>query len=142
MSRILCAAETFWAEGRLYLSFYISRELNEAEELLQRISRCTLLRLVTRLALIVSCLGISTVASAQELSFPHDNLSDAAATDATMPALAKQIIALYHDQNREKYLANLYAFQIVAGEYANSIATIKSLRDLQKANGAAYVDAL
>lgn len=98
-----------------------------------------MLRLIARLAL---CFGISAVAGAQELSFPHEDLSDAAATDAAMPVLAKQIIASYHDENREKYLANLYAFQIVAGEYANSIATIKSLRGLQKANGTSYVEAL
>lgn len=98
-----------------------------------------MLRLFAWLALYF---GISAAASAQELSFPHEDLSDAAATDAAMPGLAKQIIASYDDENREKYLANLCAFQIVAGEYANSIATIKSLRGLQKANGTAYVEAL
>ena len=97
------------------------------------------MRLIARLALYF---GLSAAAGAQQLSFPHEDLSDAAATDAAMPALAKQIIASYHDGNREKYLANLYAFQIVAGEYADSIATIKSLRGLQKANGTAYIEAL
>lgn len=98
-----------------------------------------MLRLI---AFLVLCFGISAAASAQQLSFPHEDLSEARATDAAMPMLAKQIIPSYHDENRERYLANLCALQIVAGEYANSIATIKSLRGLQKANGTAYVDAL
>lgn len=92
--------------------------------------------------LLVLCFSIPGTASAQELSFPHEDLNDGAAIDAAMPTLAKQVIASYRDENREKYLENLCAFQIVAGEYADSIATLKSLRDLQKANGTAYVEAL
>jgi uncharacterized protein len=99
--------------------------------------------LLQRTALLfVLCFSNPAAASAQELSFPHEDLNDGAAIDAAMPALAKQIIASYRDENREKYLENLYALQIVAGEYADSTATIRLLRDLRRANGTSYAEAL
>ena len=45
-----------------------------------------------------------------------------------MDVLAKQVIAVYKEDDERKYLANLFRFQILAGEYSQAIATIDSLR--------------
>src|SRR6185369_11294981 len=44
------------------------------------------------------------------------------------PKLAKQVIAVYKEDDRGKYLDNLFRLQLIAGDYENALATIRSLR--------------
>lgn len=49
-----------------------------------------------------------------------------------MPRLASEVMAAYREDNRGKYLDNLFRLQIVAGQYAearNTIASLRALRD-------------
>jgi hypothetical protein len=49
-----------------------------------------------------------------------------------MSALAGQAIAVYKDDNRDRYLDNLFRLQLVAGRYADATKTLSSLRTLRK----------
>jgi putative CocE/NonD family hydrolase len=57
-----------------------------------------------------------------------------------MPALARAVIAAYHDEDRGEYLNNLFRLQIVAGDYAGAKASIGSLRTLLKESDPAYAN--
>ncbi|PYO09633.1 MAG: hypothetical protein DMD30_05405, partial [Gemmatimonadetes bacterium] len=49
-----------------------------------------------------------------------------------MSELAGQAIAIYRDDNRDRYLDNLFRLQIVAGRYADATNTLNSLRALRR----------
>jgi putative CocE/NonD family hydrolase len=57
----------------------------------------------------------------------------ASATDATMPAvlrdLAERVLPVYQESNRERYLANLSALQVISGGIAAADATRQELRE-------------
>jgi uncharacterized protein len=59
-------------------------------------------------------------------------LSDASLSDA-MPSLAQWVVENYRDDNRYKYLNNLFRAQIVAQDYQRAIGTIRELRALRTA---------
>jgi putative CocE/NonD family hydrolase len=60
----------------------------------------------------------------------------ASATDASVPALMRDLavraLPVYHDADRERYLANLSALQLAAGDYAAADASRQSLRDRRR----------
>ncbi|HYU53824.1 MAG TPA: CocE/NonD family hydrolase [Gemmatimonadaceae bacterium] len=70
------------------------------------------------------------LASAQELRFNRATFGND--TAQAMSALAVQAIAFYKDDNRDRYLDNLFRLQIVAGRYADATNTLSSLRTLRK----------
>ena len=75
--------------------------------------------------------GVATsLASAQELRFNSATLGND--TAQAMSALAGQAITVYKDDNRDRYLDNLFRLQIVAGRYADATSTLSSLRTLRK----------
>jgi uncharacterized protein len=76
------------------------------------------------------CVVGASLASAQELRFNSATLGND--TAQAMSALAGQIIAVYKDDNRDRYLDNLFRLQIVAGRHADATATLSSLRTLRK----------
>jgi putative CocE/NonD family hydrolase len=76
--------------------------------------------------------------SAQQFDFNEDAATDPAALAKAMPALAKQVIANYSDDDRQTYLDNLFRLQMIAGDYAGAKATIKSLRDLLQPSDPLY----
>ena len=84
---------------------------------------------------------IFTQASAQQLSFNKTAAADEAELSKAMPGLARQIIAGYKEGDREKYLNNLFRLQMLAGNYAGAIHSIKSLRDVPAANDPVYRNA-
>ena len=84
---------------------------------------------------------IFTQASAQQLSFNKTAAADEAELSKAMPGLARQIIAGYKEGDREKYLNNLFRLQMLAGNYAEAIHSIKSLRDVPAANDPVYRNA-
>ena len=75
---------------------------------------------------------LPSFAGAQQL----DLQLPAAATDATMPAvlrdLAERVLPVYQESNRERYLANLSALQVISGGVAAADATRQELRDWRR----------
>jgi len=71
-------------------------------------------------------------AAAQDLEFhaPHS------ATDASVPAvmrdLAERVLPVYQENDQDRYLANLSALKLVAGDYASAYATRRSLRERRR----------
>jgi hypothetical protein len=83
---------------------------------------------------------IITPLSAQQLDFNKIVVTDEAELSKAMPGLAKQVIANYKDEDREKYLNNLFRLQIIAGDYAAAKDTIKLLRDILRASDPVYAN--
>ncbi|WP_460731854.1 CocE/NonD family hydrolase [Lysobacter tyrosinilyticus] len=72
-------------------------------------------------------------ASAQQVRFT--SATGDAALARTMPVLAERTLAVYREDDRDRYLANLFRLQLVAGRYPEAAATIRNLRELRAANG-------
>ncbi len=90
------------------------------------------------ICLLFLCAIGTAQAAAQELSFNKAAAADPAELAKTMPGLARDVMANYKDDDRERYLNNLFRLQMIAGQYAEANATIKSLRDILKANDPVY----
>jgi uncharacterized protein len=93
------------------------------------------------------CLGLIELAmaggaAAQELSFPAAAAGDATALSKFMPDLARQVMAVYKDDDRGRYLDNLFRLQTVAGQYADAAGTLLSLRAVRAASGSLRAQAL
>jgi len=88
-------------------------------------------------------LGVMVIAqaSAQQLDFDKLAADDDVELSKAMAGLAKQVIAKYKEEDREKYLDNLFRLQMIAGNYAGSNATLKSLRKILKASDPIYANA-
>jgi putative CocE/NonD family hydrolase len=75
---------------------------------------------------------LPALVGAQEL----DLRLPAAATDETAPAvlrdLAERVLPVYQEGDRERYLANLSALQVVSGGYAAADTTRQELRDWRR----------
>ena len=80
--------------------------------------------------LICLSLMILPCAAAQTFDFPSSAAEDPAAFSQAMPALARQMIGVYREDDRRTYLDNLFRLQIVAGRYADAVESLRSLRDL------------
>lgn len=71
-------------------------------------------------------------AAAQNFDFrPPPTVTDPT-TPAVMRDLAERILPVYQEDNPERYLANLSALQLVAGNYTAAQASRQSLRDRRK----------
>jgi hypothetical protein len=68
------------------------------------------------------------------LDLPQAALKDETSLADTMPKLAKQTIAAYSEPDRDRYLNALFRLQIVAGQYAEAVATLRSFNDLRRAS--------
>jgi uncharacterized protein len=91
----------------------------------------------------ILCAVFGTRAAAQELDLPRDAVKDEAALARAMPELAKRAIAIYQEPDRGRYLSGLFRMQIVAGQYAEAVATLRSLTDLWRTtNPASALSAL
>jgi putative CocE/NonD family hydrolase len=75
------------------------------------------------------------------LDLPASAAKDEAVLDQAMPAVAKGLMAGYKENDREVHLDNLFRLQMVAGQYAEAIRSIQSLRVLQKSLALTKVDA-
>jgi putative CocE/NonD family hydrolase len=76
-------------------------------------------------------LGLVTQAQAQQIEFNQDAATDPTELAKEMPRLAKSVLALYRESDREKYLDNLFRVQLVAGDYPGAGASLASLRELR-----------
>lgn len=69
---------------------------------------------------------------AQTFDFPGAAVEDAAVLSQSMPGLASEVLAVYQEEDRRKYLDNLFRLQIVAGQYADAGRTLEALRALKE----------
>jgi uncharacterized protein len=69
---------------------------------------------------------------AQQFAFPEPASQDPAALSKAVVGLAGQALAVYKDDDREKYLSNLSALQAVAGEDAEAVQSFVALRDFRR----------
>lgn len=87
---------------------------------------------VTKLiALVWVGLALATQAQARQIEFNRDAATDPAVLAEEMPRLARSVLALYRESDREKYLDSLFRLQLVAGDYAGAGASLASLRELR-----------
>ncbi len=96
------------------------------------------LLLIRVLCLMFLGVMVSTQASAQQLDFSKFAVADEPELSKAMAGLAKQVIENYKEEDREKYLNNLFRLQMIAGNYPEANAAIKSLREIPKANDPVY----
>jgi putative CocE/NonD family hydrolase len=73
-------------------------------------------------------------ARAQSFDLPKAAATDHAELDKAMPVLASQLLRQYKEDDRERYLANVFRLQTIAGNYKDAIATIGTLRELLQAS--------
>src|SRR5437763_390466 len=86
---------------------------------------------------ILCLLTVCAFAATQALGQAAIAFSKAASTDRSelarsMPGLAREIIAKYREEDREKYLDTLFRMQMVGEQYEEANATLESLRDLRR----------
>ena len=91
------------------------------------------------LSLALLCFAVGSHASTQELDLPQTAMKDEVALAEAMPGLAKRAIAIYQEPDRDRYLYALFRLQMVAGQYAEAVTTIRSLTELRKAKDPANV---
>lgn len=89
------------------------------------------------LGLAVVSIAVTCCAAAQDLNFPEEAVGDSAALSKAMPDLAKQVLAIYKESNRDKYLDNLFRLQLVAGNYQDALNTAADLREAMRSEHAA-----
>jgi putative CocE/NonD family hydrolase len=78
-------------------------------------------------------LALGSISVAQEFDFPEAAAADPALQSRAVSDLARQAVAIYKDQDRGKYLDNLFRLQIMAGSYEDAVHTISSLREVLRA---------
>src|SRR4051794_6869745 len=86
------------------------------------------------------CLSLMVLpcAGAQTFDFPAAAAEDPAALSQALPGLARAAIDAYREDNRgdnreddrRKYLDNLFRLQIAAGRYADALQSLASLREM------------
>src|SRR6476661_3624819 len=79
----------------------------------------------------IACLCLTAVpCAAQSFNLSGATADDPAALARSMPELARKVIAVYWEDDRRRYLDNLFRLQIVAGQYADASKTLASLREM------------
>lgn len=71
--------------------------------------------------------------AAQQFYFPGTGLDDPAVLAQRMPELAKEVLAVYKESDRDRYLDSLFRLQMVAGKYEDAEQTLASLSELRGA---------
>ena len=94
------------------------------------------MRAVQSLCLLLLLTVLQSWAAAQDFDFrPPASASDPAAA-AVMRDLAERMLPVYQEDNPERYLANLSALQLVAGNYTAANESRQSLRDRRRSTDA------
>jgi len=86
-------------------------------------------RVSFRLAALLFSLGAPAWAGAQDLQFQAPASVSDAALPRIMQDLAERLLPVYQEPDQERYLANLSALQMVAGDYVAADATRETLRE-------------
>jgi len=79
-------------------------------------------------------LPLSRVA-AQDVEFQPPALAGDASAGAVMRDLAERIMPVYQENDTERYLSNLSALRVTAGNYPAAIASRQSLRERRQSDG-------
>lgn len=79
--------------------------------------------------ILLALFALPAFAQAPDVRVP-DGLNDAG-IDGAMPALAREVIAVYREDDRQRYLGNLFRLQMVAGQYAQAVESIGAIRALR-----------
>lgn len=80
------------------------------------------------------CLASTIGYAAEPAQVPVGSIENPTALAQTIPALAKNVIAVYREPDRRLFLDNLFRLQLAAGEYDAAGKTIDSLRELDAGN--------
>jgi len=83
--------------------------------------------------LLLCLLAPACWADEQEFDFRPPASATDAGTPALMRDLAERVLPVYEEPDTERYLANLSALQMVAGDYASADETRQSLRERRQA---------
>jgi predicted acyl esterase len=85
------------------------------------------------LAVLAAAMLELTPGAATAESFPlsADELTDSNALGKSMPRLAEQVLAAYRDDDRVRYLDNVFRLQIVTGRFRDAQASIAELQSLR-----------
>jgi len=75
------------------------------------------------------CLGIFLHCRSQQYYFPHDQKSEESVA-RNMESLAKQLVLQYRQEDQQKYLSNLFRYQLLSGDYTGAIQSIEKLRQI------------
>lgn len=83
--------------------------------------------------LLCLCVLFATLAQAQPRDFavPSDPTPEALAQ--AMPALARELLEVYPEKDADTRLGNLFRLQLVAGDFAGALESIRALRPLREA---------
>jgi hypothetical protein len=69
-------------------------------------------------------------AGAQQFAFPESAIQDPATLSKAVVRLAGQALAVYKDDDRERYLSSLWALQAVAGRYPEAVRSLVAIAGL------------
>src|SRR5262245_13067798 len=75
------------------------------------------------------CLTASSPVSAQQFDYSQ-NIADSTARSISLAMLAQEVIAVYKNSSRERFLDNRFRLEIVAERYDDALNTIEQLRDV------------
>jgi putative CocE/NonD family hydrolase len=89
-------------------------------------------RVLLRLAALLLPFSIPAWAFAQDLQFQAPATASDAGTPRIMQDLAERLLPVYQEPDQDRYLANLSALQMVAGDYVAADATRESLRERRR----------
>ena len=84
-------------------------------------------------ALLVLALSLPSLASAADLPVPAalSAARDADTTGQAIPTLAREALAVWHDDDRQRDLGTRFRLQLAAGQYGHAIESIEALRSLR-----------
>ena len=74
------------------------------------------LTMTYKILLVAAVLSLQQL-SAQQLLFPKQNYKDSIALSQTIPALAQQVITLYHSSDKPLYYDGMLRFCLLTGQY-------------------------
>lgn len=76
--------------------------------------------------------AVAAGATAQEFELSNAALADPVSESRELSALANRVLPVYKENNRETYLSNTFALQVVAGKYPEAIQSLLALRELRR----------
>ena len=79
--------------------------------------------------LLLAMLVVPAFAQAPDISVPNGMRGDG--IDRAMPALAREAMAAYRDEDRARYLGTLFRLQLAAGQYGQAVDSIEAIRALR-----------
>lgn len=84
------------------------------------------------LVLVLIAVGSRAWAAEPEFEFHAPQAAGDAATPAAMRDLAERLLPVYQDLDSDRYLSNLSALQMVAGDYASAYVSRQTLRERRR----------